>query len=84
MARKYLIMRSNSSGVAVPLHAFFTKAECPLMDSFMTCLIVNSGFGAAHDDVVVDVTDIHTKAVSKKCTIRIQQKWTHSAVCQAQ
>ncbi len=83
MARKYLIMRSNSSGVAVPLHAFFTKAECPLMDSFMTCLIVNSGFGAAHDDVEA-VTDIPTKAVSKKCTIRIQQNWTQSAVCQAQ
>lgn len=65
MARKYLIMRSNSSGVAVPLHAFFTKAECPLIDSFMTCLIVNSGFGAAHDDDD-GVTDIHTKAVSKK------------------
>ena len=83
MARKYLIMRANSSGVAVPLHAFFTKAECPLMDSFMTCLIVNSGFGAAHDDDE-GVTDIPTKAVSKKCTIRIQQNWTQSAVCQAQ
>ena len=65
MARKYAIMRANSSGVAVPLHAFFTKAECPLMDSFMTCLIVNSGFGAAQEDDD-GVTDIHKQAVSKK------------------